>query len=241
MSLYEYYDASPKANLKYIGAVASGYDAKRMDDPKWQAEQEIIESMLSEYPQGTWILDAPCGTGRWLDICKAKGFIYRGLDISEDMIKQAAAKLGNQTPIARFNQPDGSAVEVPQFSIAQGNVLSTGIPDKAADVAVNCRITRWLSPQECQQMFTEMQRVARRAIIMTARVADHQHMRPLQMFEAVMSPDWRLADSVAGYQPQYRVFRFRHDDSGAERPVMEAEKSEPSGDDSWTMKPYEGA
>ena len=49
---------------KYYGAVASGYDAKRIENPKWQIEQAAIESMLDDLPKGSWVLDVPCGTGR---------------------------------------------------------------------------------------------------------------------------------------------------------------------------------
>jgi ubiquinone/menaquinone biosynthesis C-methylase UbiE len=233
MTLMQYLPPAGKAQQqvggagKYHGAIAAGYDAKREQSPKWKAEQEIIEAMLSDLPAGSWILDAPCGTGRFFDICRQRKFIYRGLDISREMISQAVAKLDNTSPIVRFKVADGKQVEVPQFQISEGNVLNTGIPDKSVDAVLNIRISRWLSPQECQQMFRESQRVARQRIILTARVADHPHMRPLEMFEGVMGDDWALDASVAGHEPAYRIFQFKRSDKTAT--------------DQWTMKPYEAA
>jgi ubiquinone/menaquinone biosynthesis C-methylase UbiE len=227
-------------NLKYTGGVATGYDAKREDSPKWQTEQRIIEQMLSDLPHGSWILDAPSGTGRFIEFCRDRGFIYRGLDISEDMIAQAAAKVGNQSPIARLTKSNGEVVEAPQLSIARGNVLNSGVPDKSVDAVLNIRITRWLSPAECQQMFREMQRIARDRIILTARVCNHPHARPLEIFQAAMGDDWMLERSEAGHEKEYRIFLFRCKRSpllAKQSKVIDAVKA----GDAWTMKPYEAA
>ena len=44
---------------KYSGEVAQGYDQKREDSPKWQAEQAIIESMLDELPSDACVVSFP--------------------------------------------------------------------------------------------------------------------------------------------------------------------------------------
>ena len=227
--------------LKYTGDVATGYDAKRQGSEKWKVEQRIIEGMLSDLPYGSWVLDAPCGSGRWLDLCRQKGFIYRGIDVSDDMIQQAKAKLGDDQPIAELTQDDGKIIRFPQFHFDRANVLSCGAPDKSVDAALNIRITRWLSPQECQQMFKEMQRISRDRIIFTARVANHPHARSLELFEAAMADDWMLECSEAGSEKEYRIFMFRCKSSPLltrKGEIIEAEKAD---DNAWTMKPYEAA
>lgn len=227
--------------LKYTGSTASGYDAKRETSAKWTVEQKIIEDMLSDLPPASWVLDAPCGTGRFLDYAIRKQLIYRGLDVSEDMINQAAAKIGGQSAVFTMTTPDGKSGQTPQVSFTVGSVLASGIPDKAVDAALNIRITRWLSPDECQQMFCEMQRISRDRIILTARVCNHQHARPLALFEAVMSDEWELARSECGASgpaeapvedSAYRIFMFRR-----KQTVM----SQPKSDDAWIMNPYEAA
>ena len=192
-SLMEYLD-TPKAPAhgadKYFGAVATGYDQKRQDDPKWQIEQEIIEAMLDGLPEGFVILDAPCGTGRFFKKYIEKRFVILGLDKSADMLHQAAQKV----------DPKKARGE-----LRVGDVRNTGLPDKSVDCAVNVRITRWLTPDECQQMFREMQRVSRHFIIWTARVENHPHARSRALFEAALMPGWQIVRDVPGHEMAYRV------------------------------------
>src|SRR3990167_6389150 len=77
---------------KYHGPVAENYDAKREETPKWQAEQRIVEDMLSDLPSGSWVLDCPVGTGRFLQFYAGKGFIVRAMDLSSDMLDKARKK-----------------------------------------------------------------------------------------------------------------------------------------------------
>ena len=227
--------------LKYTGAIASGYDAKRVNDAKWTVEQKIIEDMLSDLPPGSWVLDAPCGTGRFIDYAIRKQLVYRGVDISADMIRQAAARTDGKSATFTFTLDDGSSHQEPQLSFMEGSVLNSGIPDKSVDATLNIRISRWLTPEENQQMFREMQRIARDRIILTARVCNHSHARPLSLYEAVMSPDWELVRSECGASgpadapvedPAYRIFLFKRKQSVT---------SQPKRDDAWIMDPYEAA
>jgi ubiquinone/menaquinone biosynthesis C-methylase UbiE len=235
---------------KYHGAVASGYDAKRENSAKWQVEQAVIESMLDDLPPGSWLLDAPCGTGRFIDFAIRKQLVYRGVDLSADMISQAAARTDGKSATFTFTLPDGSTHQEPQLSFMKGNVLNSGIPDKSVDAVMNIRVTRWLSPEECQRMFTEMMRISRDRIILTARVCQHQFARPLALFEAVMSPEWRLERSECGASgpadapvedPAYRIFLFKRRSARQQYPghiVFDAVKN---ADDAWVMDPYEAA
>jgi SAM-dependent methyltransferase len=89
-------------------------------------------------------------------------------------------------------------------SLESGNILQTGLPGKSVDCAINCRISPWLSQEECQQMMREMQRVCRKRIIWTARVANHPRMRPRELFENVLD-GWRISRDLEGYEPEYRI------------------------------------
>jgi len=234
---------TPQSGLKYTGSVADVYDAKRMDDPKWKIEQEIIERLLSDLPPGAWVVDAPVGTGRFFHLYQQKDLIVRGIDISEDMLKKAAAKIGGRSRVMRLQSPDGQVIQTPQFELIQGDLTQPlAPPDKCVDAAVCVRVTRWLSPQVCQNLLKELQRICRDRIILTARVANHPHARPVQMFEAVMSDDWQLEHSIAGYQPEYRVLQFRCKSSPLlNSRTIDAEAVKAPSDDAWTMKPYEAA
>ena len=173
---------------KYTGAVALGYDQKRQSSDKWQIEQDIIENMLDDLPLGSWILDAPCGTGRFFKFYHDKGFCFRGLDASADMLQIASSKV----------------IDPMKAKFMQGDVRATGLYDKSVDAAVNVRITRWLDPEGCQAMLREMQRVARKKIIFTARVANHPHARPMELFEQAFD-GWKIARNERGYMDDYRI------------------------------------
>lgn len=174
---------------KYHGAVATGYDAKRVNDPKWTVEQAIIEGWLDQMPEGATVLDAPMGTGRFIDAYARRKFTVYGLDRSADMLKEAQKKL-----------PAGSAAN---FNFRVGDVRDTRLPDKSVDATLNIRITRWLSPEECQQMIREMQRVSRSAIIWTARVSG-KNARTRELFWQALD-GWRVTRDVAGYVTDYRI------------------------------------
>lgn len=92
--------------------------------------------------------------------------------------------------------------------LVYGNILKTGAPDKAVDVAVCCRITRWLigehGPQGIIDMLREMQRVARKQIILTARVENHVYAVTEDLIKSGLS-GWRITRNVAGYETAYRI------------------------------------
>lgn len=179
---------------KYVGEVATGYDAKREDTPKRIAEERIIKDMLSDLPAGSWVLDCPVGTGFLLPYYIERGFQVWALDKSEDMLAQAWNKVRH--PNIRYYVADVRDLK------QSGN--------KSVDAALSIRITRWLSPEDCQQMMRELQRVARRKIIITLREWHHVPgiARPLEIFEAALD-GWKVHRNEAGYEEAYRIIEFR--------------------------------
>lgn len=178
---------------KYHGAVAQGYDQKREQSEKWLIEQQIIEDMLSSMPTGNWVLDVPCGTGRFFKFYHDKGFLFRAVDASMDMLRQAADKV----------------VDPHKARLMQADVRALPLPDKCVDASVMARLTRWLSPDDCQLALKELQRVTRDRIILTARVADHPHARPVELFTEALEDGWTLAKDEQGYCPEYRILMFK--------------------------------
>jgi len=195
IQLMQYLDTTPQAQSqqlgarKYYGSVAEGYDAKREESPKWRAENALVAEYLDGLMAGSWILDVPCGTGRFFQLYHDKGFIFRGMDASADMLRIAASKVVDPEK-ARFIHGD----------ITKG----TGLYDKSVDAALMIRLTRWLSPEDCQKALIELQRVARKKIIWTARVANHPHMRPVELFEEVLD-GWKITRNESANEPEYRV------------------------------------
>lgn len=175
---------------KYYGTVASGYDAKRESNPKWEAEQRIIESMLDGLPQGAWVLDCPVGTGRFLQAFIDRKYQVWAFDKSTDMLMRAQAKLPAQ--VVHRN-----------IRFGQADVRSLPLADGSVDLAVMCRLTRWLSPEDCTVAIHELARVTRKRIIFTARVANHPHARPYGLFAV---DGWQIVrDEQTGDDEDLRV------------------------------------
>ena len=177
---------------KYHGAVATGYDAKREESPKWHAEQAIITDMLSDIPSGDWILDCPVGTGRFIPVYEERGFCVQAVDVSVDMMKEAIAKVTKPGNWINFTQAD---------------IRTINLWPQSVDVSLMVRLTRWLSPDDCIVALRQLQRVTRKRIIFTARV---RHRRPdlvrgYDMINAALE-GWDIArDEQTGDDPDLRV------------------------------------
>lgn len=196
--LMQYLDDQPSGADKYHGAIATGYDEKREGDAKWQVEQAVIMDMLGDLPKGSWVLDIPCGTGRFFEFYRDRGFLVRAVDRSEDMLNLAVEKVAGYTPERAL--PKG-------WNFGLGDVRSLdGMADQSSDAAVMCRLTRWLSPSDCIVAFRELMRVTRKRVIFTARVRNHPHARPYELiYQALHGTPWRVARDEAGYVEDYRI------------------------------------
>ena len=62
------------------------------------AHQQFLQEFLSLLPDNSKILDAPCGTGRYLPSLLKKGHSVVGVDQSQGMLERAKAKF----PIVQF-------------------------------------------------------------------------------------------------------------------------------------------
>jgi len=196
---------------KYHGDIAEGYDAKRVNHPKWTTEQKIIEELLSELPEGSTVLDCPVGTGRFLDVYKKKKITFIGADISGDMLIQSALKLVPQAKVEEWVAVCNKQNEIIPLRIKDkgalviGDIRKIGLEDQSVDAAVMVRLTRGLSPDDCKVALKELQRVTKSRIIWTARVANHIHARSVELFESALDPDWKLTKNVPGYVLDYRI------------------------------------
>ena len=142
---------------KYHGPVASGYDAKRQQSPKWRAENELFRQELQDLDARSTVLDVPIGTGRFMELYDEFDLHPTGVDVSRDMLAEAAKKTSGHA----------------QLQI--GDVRELNFDGRSFDAAVMCRLTRWLSPEDRTIALGELQRVAKKRILFTARVANHPH------------------------------------------------------------------
>jgi len=178
--------------LKYHGDVATGYDAKGENNPKWHLENQIVRDYLEGFPAGTTLLDCPIGTGRFIPLYVEKEFVVTGMDISSAMLDEARKKV-----------PHNGNIE-----LKVGSVLNTCLPANFVDVAIMFRLTRWLTPEQCGLAMKELQRVAKQAIIFTARVRNHPHQRPYEIFLEASGPDWQITEDRPADGEDYRVIKM---------------------------------
>lgn len=175
---------------KYTGSVATGYDKKRVESPKWAAEQAIIEGIIDSFPNGSEVLDIPVGTGRFIPAYERNGHKWHGADISGDMLREAHAKRTRH--------------DIGELSLA--SITDIPIPNGSLALSIACRITRWLTPEQRTQALKELQRVTTSKVVFTARIADHPYAYPLEAIEAAIEPGWKIADNIECGEPEYRVF-----------------------------------
>lgn len=178
----------------YRGAVARGYEARRVAQEKWAAEHSILATWLASFAAGSTVLDIPFGTGRFEPIYRGAGFRVIGRDISEDMLAEARRRIA------------------PGWDIGTGNVLAIDLEDGAVDVAVCIRLLNMLDPAETARALRELQRVARRAVIVSLRVGGEfgRLTRPAQVGEVTdaLAPGWRLDEDRDIHKPRYRMIRL---------------------------------
>lgn len=75
----------------YYGDKALRYEASRRDTSAWKREDAAVADLLTKGP----VLDAPCGTGRFISLYQERSLEFVGVDISEDMLAQARARGGD--------------------------------------------------------------------------------------------------------------------------------------------------
>lgn len=185
-----YIGAAPTGARKYVGDVAAGYDAKRENSAKWRAEQATIEDIIDRLPEQSSVLDIPVGTGRFIPAYERNGHKWTGIDLSGDMLTEAGAKV-TRPELAQLRTGDVTRLDE-----------ITGL--KAFDLAIMCRLTRWLLPAQRFVALRQLQSAARKMIVFTARISNHPHAYPVKAIEAALD-GWRIAQNIECADPDYRV------------------------------------
>ena len=139
---------------QYVGQVATTYDARREQAPKWANEQACIDRILETLPTGSSIVDIPVGTGRFLATYAKYGLRPTGLDISHNMLEEARAK----------------AVELGlEITLHDADIRKIPADDRAFDTALCVRFLNWVDIAGLEVALRELQRVARTNLIVSIR------------------------------------------------------------------------
>lgn len=127
---------------RYHGAVAEGYEAHRRDRPPWAAEYDAVHDYVVNGP----VLDAPIGTGRFVEIYKEKHVRYAGVDLSADMLAQVIKK-------------------DPNADVRVCDVRNLPFLDDTFETVVCSRLLNWLEPPDMILVIKELSRVAHHLIV----------------------------------------------------------------------------
>jgi hypothetical protein len=104
----------------YQGVVVRQYNNIRSGKPKWQRERKTVRQYLDHLPDGASIIDVPAGTGRFFDLYAVSGCSVTGVDISRDMLDEAA----RHESASRFD-----------LRLSQGSIFDLQYPDDAFDAS----------------------------------------------------------------------------------------------------------
>ena len=177
--------------VRYFGEKALRYETKRAGTPKWAGEDRKVREYLLDLPEGTTILDIPCGTGRFFQFYRERGFKVLGIDISPDMIAEAQKHVGDD------------------IKLKIGSIFNIGLSE-AFDVVICTRFLNLIEAEDVKRVLAEMQRVAKYRIIFTLRVrqtnpSGHYHSpHSISLVEESLLPEWKIGRNEPMYQEDYR-------------------------------------
>jgi ubiquinone/menaquinone biosynthesis C-methylase UbiE len=145
-----------KLKQKYKGEIAENYEFKRIHDPKWKRENNVINLILRKISNGKKrnILDIPVGTGRFFEIYKDLNLNVTGADVSGDMLRQAEKKAH------QLNLPVQLKIK---------DVTHINSPDKTYDIALCIRLFNWLDKKNLKNALRELNRVSKKHVIVGIR------------------------------------------------------------------------
>lgn len=115
-------------NDKYIAKehyqdsnVAGSYENRRFSGSlgryRYQAEQKGVRGIVGQLPQGAIILDVPCGIGRWWPLLAEHASEIKGIDISEEMLAEAQARVESINVPVSLTTGDAEALEMDDASV----------------------------------------------------------------------------------------------------------------------------
>lgn len=144
-----------EARTRYQGTVAATYREVGMQSRQWRREFEALDRFLEGVAPGERILDLPFGIGRFAPLYSRRGAEVVGIDISPDMLAEAAAD---------------PAVDELGATLITADAEQIPLPDGSVDYVVCMRFINWLPPETRENVLREFHRVARKGLIVQVRL-----------------------------------------------------------------------
>lgn len=145
-------------SLYYTGARAMHYEAKRRKSPKWSWEHKILRSILRDINVKS-VIDAPVGTGRFLNLYPEK---VVGLDCSDDMMK--IAKERSET-----------------IELHNCDIVNDKWPCNKADLVICIRFLNLVNENDALLTLSNILNSARKYAVFTLRLAPETFTKNLSL------------------------------------------------------------
>lgn len=160
----------------------------------YELRREVLDRALADAgvdPRGRRVLDVGCGSGFWTAYYTRRGADYTGLDIAPVSV----AKLQEAYPASRFVRSDVSEAELEgTWDIVNVFDVLYHVTDEARWETALARLARAVAPGGLL-LVTD-------AFEATDRPADHNRMRPLERYRAVLD--------ASGARFEYAPLRATH-------------------------------
>ncbi len=124
------------------------------------AERRSLDRILRRLPAGSRILDAPCGTGRLMDLLLRRGFTTIGADISAEMLAVARRRTALWNGQVLFSQMDFFQIPLSERSVT---------------AVLSIRFLPHISPEERMRMLREFRRVSERWVVISVSLSTPWH------------------------------------------------------------------
>ncbi|MDM0121765.1 class I SAM-dependent methyltransferase [Variovorax arabinosiphilus] len=131
-----------KEHGAYSSSEAATYEADRAVEPLWHLENAFVRALLARSVADT-VLDAPVGTGRFLDLYEGRA--VTGIDLSTSMLDEASKR--------------ATSLGLSNVALRQSSVTSLPFADKQFDFVVSWRLFHLLPPDTVVPALTELARV----------------------------------------------------------------------------------
>jgi hypothetical protein len=140
---------------RYAGREAAQYESARAG-AKWATEETVFDQLYARVAPRT-VLDCPVGTGRFLDRYIRDGVAVLGVDLSDDMLAQAADKL-----------PPGSGVRLVRADVL--DAAQTASLGRDHDLIVCVRFVYGVEKRRLPLLFRNFQATGARHLLVGVRL-----------------------------------------------------------------------
>jgi ubiquinone/menaquinone biosynthesis C-methylase UbiE len=197
----------------FYGTRAADYEATRAGKQYWDAQQRIAEELIGAFPDGATVLDAPFGTGRFVDVYNRKSMKVSGLEISADMIQSARDLRGDA---------------MAQYDLRVGDARKMPWADETFDLVVSYRfLSSIISIADQRVVLSEIYRVSRDAALLDLGIRDPTtpplKRRPRRTERSGLSfyeAEVRQMLKDAGFEVEQLTHQYRWMDEGSRYAVL---------------------